>query len=78
MSNTGLDKKIALFQRLLPQLRRDHGDVWAVVSASKLEGHFGTFKEAANFTISSLSGTKVLIRHTNAPQPHVPFVAVEA
>ena len=78
MDDSNLFKEIQTFQRYLPAIRREHGDVWAVVSGDKVEGTFGTFKAAAEFTITKLGGAKVLIRHTNAPQPHIPFVALEA
>ncbi|MBE7217874.1 MAG: hypothetical protein INR64_05325 [Caulobacteraceae bacterium] len=78
MSQDGLEPQIALFEQLLPALRREFGDVWAVVSSSRLEGKFGTFRDAAQHVLTHLAGEKVLIRHTNAPQPHVPFVAVDS
>ncbi len=78
MDTSNLSEEIKTFQRFLPDLRRRHGDVWAVVSSQKVEGTFQTFSDAAEFSISKLGGAKVLIRHTNAPQPHIPFIALEA
>ena len=78
MDTSNLSEEIATFQRFLPDLRRRHGDVWAVVSGQKVAGTFQTFSAAAEFSMSQLDGVKVLIRHTNAPQPHIPFVALEA
>ena len=72
-----LSEEIATFDRLLPDMRKNLGDVWAVVSASRLEDAFGTFEQAASYALDRGLLGKVLIRHTNAPPPYVPFVAIE-
>ena len=67
-----LSQQIATFDRLLPELRRARGDVWAVVSAERLEDAFGTFEQAASYAVERGLLGDVLIRHTNARRPTPP------
>ena len=77
MEPASLSRQIATFNRLLPALRQERGDVWAVVSADRLVESFGTFEQAAQYAAERELFGKVLIRHTNAPPAYVPFACLE-
>jgi hypothetical protein len=72
-----LDEQIAAYETLLPQIKRDHGSVWALVARSKLVSTFGEFAAASRYARRNFQGEQVLIRHTDAqPMESAPFVHV--
>ncbi len=72
-----LAKEIDAFERLLPTLLREHGAVWAVMVGQDFKGAFRDFAAAAEFAVATFPDGKFLIRHTDMPQAHIPFIAVE-
>jgi hypothetical protein len=72
-----LDEQIAAYQTLLPQIKRDHGSVWALVARSKLVSTFREFSAASRYAHRNFQGEQVLIRHTDEqPVETAPFVHV--
>ncbi len=74
-----LDELIAVFDELLPQLRRENGPVWAVVADRKSVTTFKTFPDAARFAHDQFGSRPVLIRHTEGGKVETaPFIHVRA
>lgn len=73
-----LVEEIKAFNAMLPQLRRDHGAVWAVLVGHDFKGAFQEFGKAADFAISNFADKNFLIRHTEQHPAHIPFVAIDA
>jgi hypothetical protein len=72
-----LDEQIAVYESLLPQIKRDHGSVWALVARSQLVSTFRAFSAASRYARRNFEGEQVLIRHTDEkPVETAPFVHV--
>jgi hypothetical protein len=72
-----LDEQIAAYEALLPQIKRDHGSVWALVARSGLVSTFREFSAASRYARRNFQGEQVLIRHTDDPAVETaPFVHV--
>ena len=67
-----------LFQSQLPAIRAEHGAVWTVFTADKVEGAFKAFEPAAEFAFQMLGDQQYLIRHTFEEPDFVPFMVVGA
>lgn len=59
-----LDEQIEAYEELLPQIKRDHGPVWAIVANRRLVATFDAFPEAARYAREHFGNNPVLIRHT--------------
>lgn len=73
-----LDQEIRAFEKMLPNLRKEFGSVWAVVVGDDLKGSFSDFEGAALFAVEKFANDSVLIRHTQEHIAHIPFIAVDA
>lgn len=73
-----LEQEIAAFEAMLPKLRKEHGEAWAVVAGSDLQGAFSAFEDAASFAVQRCADRPFLIRHTHQHPAQIPFVAIEA
>lgn len=78
MHDNALETEISAFQAMLPELRRTHGPVWAVLVGADFKGGFREFSKAAEFAVSNFSGKPFLIRHTEQHPAHIPFLAIDA
>lgn len=76
MSTATLEREIKAYEAMLPDIVREYGSVWAVVSHERLVKTFPDFSEAARFVDENYKNTDVLIRHTHAVQDSAPFLAV--
>jgi hypothetical protein len=72
-----LAEQISAYRQMLPQLRKEHGSVWALLIDSKLVDTFQEFQSAAMFALEHFEGQQFLIRHTDEQQETIPFVIVE-
>jgi hypothetical protein len=74
-----LDDLIAVFEELLPQLRKKNGSVWAVVADRNSVATFKSFPEAARYAHEHFGARQVLIRHTEGGKVEsAPFIHVRA
>jgi hypothetical protein len=74
-----LDDLIAVFDELLPQLKREQGSVWAVVADRKSIATFKSFPDAARYAHNKYGARPVLIRHTEATKAEsAPFIHARA
>lgn len=71
-----LDREIAAFEGLKPELRAKHGVGWALVAHQEFVRMFHDFSDAARYADEHFRGEQVLIRHTEAVQDSAPFLAV--
>ena len=60
-----LDEQIEAFEALLPDIRRQRGQVWVLVANSRLVETFDTFADAARHARTHFDAQQVLIRHTD-------------
>lgn len=72
-----LAEQIESYRRMLPEIRREHGSVWALLVDNELKGTFEDFQEAAKYTLANFPGKPPLIRHTDERRETVPFVVLE-
>jgi len=70
-------EQISAYRRLLPQIKKERGAVWAVLVDSQLKGTFSEFSDAAKFSLEKFPDQEVLIRHTDELQETVPFLVIE-
>ena len=64
------------FQNQLPTIRAEHGAVWTVFAADRVEGAFDAFEPAAEFAFRTLGDQEYLIRHTFEEPDFFPFMVV--
>ncbi len=76
MSTTTLEREIQAYEAMLPDILREHGSVWAVVSSERLVKTFRDFADAARYVHENYRDADVLIRHTRGVQDSAPFLAV--
>ena len=72
-----LDQQIQAYHRLLPDIKRSHGSVWALIAARKLVSTFDDFSSAAKYAIEHYPTEQVVIRHTDEAVETAPFVLIE-
>ena len=72
-----LDEQLDAYQGLLPELKKNHGSVWALVAHRELIGTFQDFGAAARYAVQHLSHEQVLIRHTDERLETVPFIQLD-
>lgn len=72
-----LDEQIEAYEALLPQIRRTHGSVWALVAHQELIETFSDFPSAARYAQEHCASEQVLIRHTDETTETAPFVHIE-
>ncbi len=74
-----LDAQIEAYERLLPDIKSEHGSTWVVITDEKLVGTFRAFPEAAKFAHETFPERAVLIRHTDSRKVETaPFIHVHA
>lgn len=73
-----LEQEIKAFTAMLPELRRTHGSIWAVLVGSDFKAGFADFSHAAEYAVQNFPDRQFLIRHTQQHTAHIPFVAIEA
>jgi hypothetical protein len=76
MSTVNLQRDIQAYEVMLPDIKREHGSVWAVVSHERLIQTFAAFADAARFVNANYRDTDVLIRHTDQHKETAPFVEI--
>ena len=76
MEFAGLDREIEAYRALLPDIRKHHGSVWALVVGQRLISTFGEFSQAARYVVEHHRGQQVLIRHTDETIESAPFVEI--
>lgn len=76
MDTTSLKREIKAYETMLPDIRRDHGSVWAVVAQEQLVETFRAFADAARFVNANFQDQQVLIRHTDQHKESAPFVEI--
>jgi hypothetical protein len=76
MSTVSLERDIKAYEVMLPDIRREHGSVWAVVSHERLVQTFTAFADAARFVNANYQNVDVLIRHTDQHKETAPFVEI--
>ncbi len=72
-----LAEQIAVFQRDLPDIRREHGSAWAVVVDDRFQSAFPEFDEAAHYALENFGGKEFLIRHTDGVVETLPFLLID-
>ena len=74
-----LDEQIEAYEALLPQIKRDHGSVWAIIADRRLVATFEGFSAAAAYAHDHFGKRPVLIRHTDSRKIETaPFIHVRA
>ncbi len=72
-----LDEQIEAYEALLPEIKRKHGSVWALVADRKLVKTFQAFPDAARYARDNFGKRPVLIRHTDSRKlESAPFIHV--
>ena len=72
-----LDEQIEAYETLLPEIKRDHGSVWALIADRRLVATFQGFSEAAKYAHDHFGKRPVLIRHTDSRKVETaPFIHV--
>ena len=74
-----LDEQIEVFEALLPEIKRRHGSVWALVADRRLVKTFRVFPDAARYARDHYGTAPVLIRHTDSRKfENAPFIHIHA
>jgi hypothetical protein len=71
-----LDEQIEAYQAMLPEIKKEHGLVWALVAHRELIKTFGVFDVAARYAVEHFPNEQVLIRHTSERSEMAPFLLV--
>ena len=71
-----LDEQIEAYQAMLPDIRSQHGSVWALVADRKLVSCFPDFSAAARYADEHYGTKQVLIRHTDEAPEMAPYVHI--
>jgi hypothetical protein len=61
-----LDEQIEAYEALLPQIKKEHGSVWALIAERRLVKTFAAFGDAARYAHENFGKRPVLIRHTDS------------
>ena len=77
MMSVDFTRETEAFRRIKPKLIQDYGSVWVIFVGDELKGHFGTYREAALYSLEHLADCEFLIRNTTEPPLQIPLVAVE-
>lgn len=74
-----LDEQIESFEALLPNIKKKHGSVWALIADQKLVATFKAFRDAAQYARDHFGKQAVLIRHTDSRKMETaPFIHVHS
>lgn len=73
---TTLSQEIEAYKTLLPEIKRRHGDVWALVSGARLVEVFEEYEQASRFADDQFPDRDVLIRHTSEHRGVAPFIVL--
>lgn len=76
MNTVTLERDIVAYEAMLPDIKREHGAVWAVVAHEHLVQTFKAFADAARFVNANYRDSQVLIRHTHQHSETAPFVEI--
>ncbi|QTC90816.1 hypothetical protein [Brevundimonas goettingensis] len=76
MNTVSLEREIRAYESMLPEIKREYGSVWAVISHEKLVSTFKAFSDAARFVNANCRDHQVLIRHTDQHNETAPFVEI--
>ena len=77
MPNEALLNEIEAFERMLPDIRAQHGSAWVLMAHQTVQGAFRSFDAAARRAMDGFAGQQVLIRHTSEERPSFPFLTAE-
>jgi hypothetical protein len=72
MAKSMLEREIAAFEQMLPQLERDHYQKWAVFHAADFIGAYDSFDSAAKEAVKRFGRGPYLIRQVGAPPTAMP------
>jgi hypothetical protein len=71
-----LDEQLKAYKALLPEIKRKHGSVWALIANKHLVEVFQDFSSAAKYADDNFGNQRVLIKFTDETPEMAPFIQI--